>query len=111
MNKKKPLEKEIQRTICDYLSSQDIFFWRANNNPIFAEGRFRAMPKYHAKGLPDILCVHNGKFIGIEVKRPGGYTNPKQKEDQKNFKDQIERRGGFYYTAFSLGDVLSIKEL
>lgn len=110
-NEKKILEKDIQRVICDYLSAKNIFFWRSNNVPVFSQGRFRAMPKYSPKGLPDILCVHSGKFIGIEVKRPKGYTNPKQVVDQKNFKENLESNGGFYYTVFSLEDVLSIKEI
>lgn len=108
---KKILEKDIQRQICDYLALKHIFFWRSNNVPIFSQGRFRAMPKYSPKGLPDILCVHGGKFIGIEVKRPKGYTNPKQRNDQGKFKENLELSGGFYYTATSLEEVLTIKEL
>lgn len=105
------LEKDIQRTICDYLSVKDIFFWRSNNIPVFSQGRFRAMPKYSPKGLPDILCLHRGKFIGIEVKRPKAYTNPKQTKDQNDFKEKLEANGGFYYKVFSLEDVFRIKEI
>ncbi len=112
MKKNVPLEKEIQRTICDYLFEGDYFFWRSNNIPVFSDGKFRAMPKYSPKGLPDILVVRNGKFIGIEVKRPSGHTtNKKQKTDQAEFERNLKTNGGFYYTVTSLEEVLAIKEL
>ncbi len=69
------------------------------------------MPKYSPKGLPDILCVHNGKFIGIEVKRLKGYTNPKQRIEQEDFGRRLLFAGGFYYVAHSLEEVFAIKEL
>jgi len=59
-------ESDITREICDYLQSCNYFFWRCNNIPVFG----RAMPKYAARGLPDICILWRGVFIGIEVKRP-----------------------------------------
>lgn len=109
---KKQLEKYIQREICDYLNAREnIFFWRSNNIPVFSQGRFRAMPKYSAKGLPDILCICNGNFIGLEVKREKGYTNPKQRIDQLDFQTKLEKVGGFYFIVHSLEEVLTIREL
>ena len=44
------------------------------NVPVFHEGRFRAMPRYSMKGIPDITLIHptSGRFTGIEVKKGTG---------------------------------------
>src|SRR5579864_5767801 len=67
-------EVDIQRAICDYLALKKYFFWRNNNTPIFdpVHKHFRKMPKYTMRGLPDIIVIKEGKFIGIEVKREHG---------------------------------------
>ncbi len=101
------LEREIQREICDWLDSEHYFFWRNNTVPIFSEGKFRAMPKYSARGLPDIIIVHRGKFVGMEVKRPfiriglvGG--TPETTAAQTAMKLKILTHGGFYFLVTSL---------
>jgi hypothetical protein len=98
---KKKLEKDIQREICDYLHEQGYFFWRQNNTPIFDRkfGGFRAMTKYTPKGLPDILILKNGKFIGLEVKVPDYW---KFTDDQINMRENFHSHGGYYYLVTSL---------
>lgn len=54
---------------------------------------------YQKAGLPDIIGVHKGKFIGVEIKCPG-------KEDtltklQKKTLDRINRAGGVAFMATS----------
>ena len=54
---------------------------------------------YQKAGLPDIIGVHKGRFIGVEVKCPG-------KEDtltklQKKTIDKIVRAGGVAFMATS----------
>lgn len=68
------------------------------------DGSFRAMPKYSKTGVPDIILVHNGIFIGLEVKRPKG----KQSDNQVEFQKGLERAGGKYYLVTSLDDVTKI---
>ena len=103
--KKKTLEKDIQREICDWLYSQGTFFWRNNNTPIFQPGgngragRFRAMPKYSVKGLPDIMCISHGRFIGLEVKVPGYW---KRTDAQIDVKDKFIDNGAYYSLVTSL---------
>ncbi len=96
---KKKLEKDIQREIADWLHSQGYFFWRQNNIPVFDKGNFRAMPKYSSKGSPDIMILHKGKFIGLEVKVDGYW---KFTEDQERFRNLIDGNGGFYTVVTSL---------
>ena len=103
---KKELEKDIQLAICDYLKLKHYFFWRENNTPIFDRNKnlFRAMPKYSIQGVPDIILIKDGKFIGIEVKRKGN----KQSETQVKFQRLLELAGGRYYLVYSLDDVIKI---
>ena len=81
-----PLEKEIQLSICKYLAVKKYFFWRQNTQPIFdmKGGGYRAMPKYSMNGIPDIILIKkDGKFCGLEVKRPAGVQSDAQFEFQK----------------------------
>lgn len=74
MIEKKPLEKEILNSICNYLGENKFFFWRANNIPVYGKNNagkymYRSLPKHTPKGIPDIIVVLRGIIIGIEVKR------------------------------------------
>ncbi len=106
------LEKDIQRLICDYLAIKGYFFWRQNNTPIFGmsgsgERRFRSLPKYTPRGIPDIIVLSRGKFIGIEVKRGGMKLRPEQAE----FGAKLVANGGVYVVANCLEQVIRIPEL
>ncbi len=101
-------ETEIQREICDWLNDQNYFFWRSNNVPVWTDGKFRAMPKYSPKGLADIIILAQGQFIALEVKRPKGFTNPKQKMEQADFGNKVKSHGGFYFIVTSLDEVKKI---
>ncbi len=98
-----PLEKDIQREVCDWLATRNAFFWRSNNVPVFGRSndgvkRFRALPKYTPRGLPDIIIIHKGKFIGIEVKRP----KMALRKEQKEFKLGCILAEGYYAVVHSL---------
>jgi hypothetical protein len=103
-----PLEKDIQNSICDYLELKHHFFWRQNTSPTLQrfgdKAVFRRMSKYSKKGVPDILCIYNGIFYGIEVKRPGG----KQSEDQIKFEKESTAKGAIYSLVTSIDDVMKI---
>ena len=105
MANKTPLEKDIQRAICDYLALKKHFFWRNNNTPIFQfdkdKPRFRSMPKYTMKGRPDIEVIKDGYYIALEVKRKNTKQSPEQKEFEKNCKEA----GGEYWVVRSIEDV------
>lgn len=97
----KKLEKDIQREICDWLFAQGYFFWRQNTIPVYEKGHFRALPKYTPRGLPDIMIIHNAKFIGLEVKVPDYW---KYTTDQKKIREKIIANGGAYHIVTSLDD-------
>jgi len=98
-------ETDIQKSICQYLELKRYMFWRQNTIPALnKEGKFRAMPKYSKNGIPDIIVVKQGQFIGIEVKKPKG----KQSENQIKFQKELELAGGTYYIATSIDDLIKI---
>ena len=131
---KKPLtEKQIQNMIIRYLEwRKDIFFWRQNSGSFTEKAKsvlskiinstpglssaikarivgsfYRQIGHYDCasvKGLPDIIVIQNGKFIGLEVKTKTG----RQRETQKKVQSKIERVGGEYYIVRSVDDVKEI---
>jgi hypothetical protein len=96
-------EGEIVSAICNYLALKHCFFWRNNNTPIYDPTRklFRAMPQFTMKGIPDIIVIKAGRFIGIEVKKEKGRLSPEQVE----FGRECVRNGGEYVVARSIDDV------
>ncbi len=107
MAEEKKLEKDIQREICEWLQLQGYFFWRSNNVPVFGMNNggkrtFRALPKFTPRGLPDIMViVAGGRFLALEVKRPGQALRPEQAE----FGMKCEMNGAHYKKVTCLGDV------
>lgn len=94
-------EADTQRAILDYLALKRIFHYR-NNSGAFADkaGHFY---RFGAVGSPDIVCVVDGQYIGIEVKAPKG----KQSDNQREFQRRLEAVGGRYILARSLDDVIA----
>lgn len=108
----KILERDIQREICEWLKKEGYFFWRSNNVPVFARSndgkmRYRAMPKFSMKGIPDIIVLFRGTFIGLEVKRP----EQKPTEEQMGFATRCFLNGGYWYCVDSLAAVKAIQAL
>lgn len=99
------LEKEVQKSILDYLSLNQIFHWKVNNVGIKKEnGSFIPTGLI---GISDILGIlPGGKFLAIEVKRPGGKPTPAQLEFIKNINDN----GGLAFWTDSLDDVMEVIE-
>jgi hypothetical protein len=93
-------ESEVQKQILDYLALKHVFHYR-NNSRAFKrdDGHFY---RFGATGSPDIICVINGQYVGIEVKAPKG----KHSEHQKEFQRQLEEAGGKYMLAYALDDVI-----
>jgi len=91
-------------SICEYLALKRYVFWRQNNAPIFDTTRkaFRAMPKYSAPGLSDILLLKRGRVYFLEVKSAKGKISPQQEE----FKAKVEAEGCEYFVVRSIDDVL-----
>lgn len=95
-------EKEIQKLIIEWLWWNKIFHFRQNTGAFAtkAGGFYR----FGTPGSPDIICVIDGKFIGIEVKAKGGKQSPAQKE----FQGKLVMAGGQYILAYDLDDVIEV---
>ena len=88
---KNKLEQDIQKDIIDFLEKKGFLAIKHNNIGIYARA-----------GVPDILaCSNQGKFIGIEVKRPG----EKPKPIQQAFLDAINQLNGVAFSAVSADEV------
>lgn len=101
--KKKLKESQLQTAILKELQSHGKFCWRQNNAPIYDPkiGGYRAQAGIN--GLPDIICVIDGVFTGIEVK-----SGTKQSADQILFQKRLELNGGKYLVAQSVADIKDI---
>ena len=107
-------ETEVLRECCIYLASQNYFFWRINNIPVYG----RSLPKYTPKGLPDIMCIIDGKFYAIECKRAEGGETDREKNGRRVRGGKLSSfqaewavncvlAGGAYYTVHSVEELVS----
>ena len=53
------------------------------------------------KGLPDLVGMYRGRFIGCECKTAKG----KQSDVQKEFQEKVEKHGGIYVLARAVADL------
>ena len=97
--KKNKEESQLQSSILEWLDLHKIFSWRNNTGALKTENRF---VKFGYKGSPDIICVYNGQFIGIECKSPKG----KQSDNQEIFQDKLEKAGGVYLLVKNIDEVM-----
>jgi len=82
-------EQSIQKKITTYLKQQNIY-----NFKVISANK---------SGIPDIIALHQGKFISIEVKTPKTKNNTsKLQEYQLN---QIKEHGGYSLVAYELQQV------
>jgi penicillin-binding protein-related factor A (putative recombinase) len=61
----------------------------------------------YPKGISDILGVYEGRFLAIEVKRPGGRVS----SEQRAFIERVNEEGGVGFVAYSVDDVVKRLEL
>jgi Holliday junction resolvase len=85
----KVLEKKIERQIKSYLDRRGVWYLKVHGGA------------FQPAGVPDILCCVNGRFVAIEVKRPGGIISPLQKFNIEH----IHTSGGHAFVAYSVEDV------
>ena len=103
-------ESDIQFAICEYLAIRErqrmLVYWRQNTGGLFdpVRGVRRSMPKHSKNGVPDILIIKKGQFIGLEVKTAKG----KQSPAQKLFELYITENGGRYHIVRSINDVQAL---
>jgi hypothetical protein len=77
--------------------------YRINNVGIWDAKRGVYRKGGTVKGIPDIIGVLDGRFIGIEIK----YGTDRQSADQKVVEAEIQSAGGVYFIAKTYLDYLS----
>lgn len=95
----------MQNAVLAYLHKKGYLYWRQNNIPPFDRslGAYRKPPKHSRAGVPDVIVVRNGIFIGIECKR----RSTGQSKNQKDFQKDLEDAGGKYIVARSVLDIIN----
>jgi penicillin-binding protein-related factor A (putative recombinase) len=94
-------ESAIQKQIIDYLRLKKYLVVKHNNTGIMKpNGSYITVGQ---KGVADLICCKDGRFIAIEVKSDSGILS----EAQVAFLDEVEERGGVAFVAYSLDDVIN----
>jgi hypothetical protein len=93
-------ERAIQRAILLWLKANGCLVAVTDAGAAYRAGSFGGdtVPA----GWPDITgLLPDGRFVGVEVKAPGGRQSPAQKVIQQ----EIRKRSGIYILAYSVQDV------
>lgn len=102
-----PTESQLEMAVCHFFASKNLMFWKQPSSGYYDAKlkRFRShVNPYVGKGVPDIVIIHSGRFIGVEMKRLKGT----QTEDQKRFEERSRKAGALYYICRSVEDAESI---
>jgi hypothetical protein len=84
-------EKNITKAIRRVLTEAGIWHFKHWGGPM------------SVKGIADILGIYAGRFLAIEVKKPGGKLSPAQDK----FLQDVRRNGGVAFTAYGVEDVIN----
>jgi len=97
------LERDVEREILDYLEANVVgLFWKNYSSGVYDPQKKIFRPMTSVKGVPDILGIVAGMFIGIEVKTPHNKVRPPH---QVEFRDKVVEQGGICFFADSVDAV------
>ena len=83
-------EKELTIQIREFLWARGIFHWKSWQGPM-------SQPR----GVADIIGCYQGRFLAIEVKRPGRKATP----EQARFLSEVCKAEGIAFVAHSVEEV------
>lgn len=94
-------EKDVQKAILEWLQWKGYFVWKNHTTGIYNKKGGGFIPA-GMTGVSDILGVlEGGRFLAIEVKKPGGHLS----HNQQIFLYEVNKRGGLAFMASSIEDV------
>lgn len=99
-------ESDIQRDCESFLKLHNFFYWRNHTSGVRFKGK--GMAKSRNKGSPDIMAIKDGKFYGIEIKKPNGVLS----KDQIEWLERATNHGAISIVARSveeMADLLNLK--
>jgi hypothetical protein len=73
---------------------------------VFCPGGTRLQRMGMRKGVPDLVILHSGRIMGLEIKSPDGTLSREQKE----FRVEWERARGLYGVARSMEEGIAFLE-
>ena len=100
--KKKSEASALTEKIISHLKGEGHYANRLQSTGIMADGRF--VKSNQKAGLPDVMAVVNGRFVGFEIKI--GADKPRLAQLQT--KEQIEKSRGVYEFVSEFGEFLKI---
>jgi predicted acyltransferase len=96
---------KLQAKVIARLTKAGIFHWKQNTMPVWDNKLNSGYGAYRShggmKGVPDIICIIKGQFVGIEIKA----GKDRISADQLLFKKRCERNGGLYLVVNDPKDV------
>ncbi|UOF78876.1 hypothetical protein [Caudoviricetes sp.] len=99
---------KLQAKVIKKLTEAGIFHWKQNTMPVWDHKLNSGYGAYRShggmKGVPDIICIIAGQFVGIEIKA----GKDRISADQLLFKKRCERHGGRYFVVHEIEDVDSV---
>ena len=102
VDKPVPLERDVQSAVLDMLKLRRDVAWFERMNTggmVNPNGQY---VRFGFKGCADILGqMRDGRFLAIEVKRPGAVPT----EEQQEFLGRVQRAGGVAFVAWSVDDI------
>lgn len=101
-------EKDIQKQVMDFLRLKGFLVVKFPSVGIYKQKTNSYIPQSR-RGISDLLaCSPKGRFIAIEIK----CGKNKVSQEQQDFIDEVKKKNGFAFTAYSLDDVINtIKSL
>lgn len=98
-------ESRLQKDIIEFLERRGIFHYRQNSGAVKRGNRYIRFTSL--SGLPDVICIVDGIYLGLEIKKPkGGKVSPVQKETHA----LIKAAGGECHIVKSVDEVREIIE-
>ncbi|GHU03553.1 hypothetical protein FACS1894158_02210 [Betaproteobacteria bacterium] len=102
-----PRESDIQASILQALSVHPSVAWAERMNSgagrlMYPGGNASRFIRFGFPGMPDIMGqLKDGRFLGIECKRPSGKVSP----EQQVFIEKASKHGAVAFVARSVSDV------
>ena len=101
-------EHDVQCAICEYLDLRKVCYWAVPNGGKRSKSEANRLKAEGVKsGVPDITVLYDGKYYGLEVKRPATLA-PKGRlsKNQKIMIERIETAQGKVKVVYGVEDVI-----
>ena len=104
------IEHQVQKAIAQYLDLRGLCWWAVPNGGRRNIGTAKKLKSEGVKsGVPDITIIMNGKYYGIEVKKPKTDTpQGRLSKSQAGMIHGIEKAGGSVGIAYGVEDVIKL---